>query len=175
MGTKGNRVTLGRKGFSALFLLVNGLGLSGAEILPKTMKTVRESDGKDLRQVDKISLDDDPYDSITMMGHRIGFLEKNDDLVKYFLDIYQLMQPQGQMLLTFLDPGASKYQSKNMGPGRDPGDFIMQYQYGNLLGPFFGLLPLEIKTLIANASSTGWKCNVLHQVDDRNYLVWLTQ
>lgn len=173
MGTKGNRVTLGRKGFSALFLLVNDPGLNGAEILPKAIKTVRESDVKDAHQVDNLSFDDDQYDSIAMMGHRIGFLEKNDDLVKYFKDIYQLMQPQGQMLLTFLDIGAITNQSKNIESGRDPGEIKMQFHYGNLIGPFFGLLHLATRTLKTYVASTNWKWDVLHQVDDRNYIVWL--
>ena len=119
VGTKGNRMTPGRKGFTALFLLANDLGVSAPDILQEAIKTVKKR-VKDTHQADNLSFDGDQYDSIAMMGHRIGFLENSNDIERYFQDVYQLMQPQGQMLFTSLDRHAFANRGQNIQPGRYP-------------------------------------------------------
>ena len=173
MGTKGNRVTPGRKGLTALCLLVNDLGPSVADILSEAIKTVRKKDAKDARPADNLSVDEDQYDSIAMMGHRIGFLEKSDDLARYFQDVCQLMQPKGQILFTSLDMYTITNQRQNIQSGRYPGEIEMQFQYGSLIGPFFGLFHLDTKTLRTHVAAANWQCAVLHQEDDGNYVAWL--
>jgi len=42
VGTKGNRMTPGRKGFTALFLLANDLGVSAPDILQEAIETVKK-------------------------------------------------------------------------------------------------------------------------------------
>jgi cyclopropane fatty-acyl-phospholipid synthase-like methyltransferase len=173
MDTKGNRVTPGRKGLTALFLLVNDQGLNASDILPEAIKTVREKDGKDATQADNLSFDEDQYDAIAMMGHRIGFLENSGDLERYLQDAYELMTPQGQMLFTSLDMHSITNQSQNTQSGGYPGEIEMQFQYGNLIGPFFGLFHLDTKTLRTHVATTDWQCELLHQEDDDNYAAWL--
>jgi hypothetical protein len=173
MDTKGNRVTPGRKGLTALFLLVDDLGLSAADILPEAIKTVREKDVSDASQADNLPVDEDQYDSIAMMGHRIGFLENNGDLERYLQDACELLMPQGQMLFTSLDMHSITNQGQSTQSGRNPGEIEMQFQYGNLIGPFFGLFHLDTKTLRAHVATTDWQCEILHREDDDNYTAWL--
>jgi hypothetical protein len=172
MDTKGNRVTPGRKGLTALFLLVNDQGLSASDILPEAVKSVREEECKDAHQADNLSFDQDQSDAIAMMGHRIGFLENRGDLERYLQDAYELMLPQGQMLLTSLDMHSVTNQSQNIQTGRDPRAIEMQFQYGNLIGPFFGMFHLDSKSLRTLVGTTDWQCEVLHQEVD-NYTAWL--
>jgi hypothetical protein len=173
MDTKGNRLTPGQKGLTALFLLEDDLGLGAADILPEAIKTVREKDSKDAHQADTLSSDEDQYDSIAMMGHRIGFLENSGDLKRYLQDVYELMMPRGQMLFTSIDLHSITNQSQNIRSGRYPREIKMQFQYGNLIGPFFGLFHLDSKTLRTYVATIDWQCEILHQQDDENFTAWL--
>ena len=107
------------------------------------------------------------------MGHRIGFLENSGDLERYLQDVYDLMMPQGQMLFTSLDLHSIINQSKNIQSGQYPGEIKMRFQFGNLIGPFFGLFHLDTKTLRTHVATTDWQCEVLHQQDDDNFIAWL--
>ena len=169
MGAKGNRVTPGRKGLTALFLLVHDLGLSAADILPEAIRRVRKKDPRDIHPADDVALDEDQYDFITMMGHRIGFLENNNALEGYFHEAYQLMRPNGQMLFTSLDMHTITARSQKS----QTEEVEMQFQGGNLIGPFFGLFHLDAKTLQTQIATTSWQCTVLHQQDEDNYIAWL--
>ena len=156
-----------------MFLLVDDPGLSAADILPEAIKTVKEKDVNDASQADNLPVDEDHYDSIAMMGHRIGFLENSSDLERYLQDVYELMMPKGQMLFTALDMHSFTNQSQNIQSKRNPGEIEMQFQYGNLIGPFFGLFHLDLKTLRTQVATTDWICEILHQKDDDNYTAWL--
>jgi SAM-dependent methyltransferase len=173
MGTKGNRIMPGQKGLAALFLLVQDAGLGEADILPEAVKTVRSKEVKKPLPFEDAALDEDQYDSITMMGHRIGFLEKGVDLGSYFQEAYQVLRPKGQMLFTSLDMHTIAAHNQNTPAGREPGEAGMQSNHGDLLGPFFGLFHLDMKALRTATAKTNWKCTVLHQQDDGNYVAWL--
>ena len=81
-----------------------------------------------------------------MMGHRIGFLDNSNALERYLQDVCQLMKPNGQALFTSLDRHIVTNQRQSLQPDRYHGEIEMQFQYGNLIGPFFGLFHLDMKT-----------------------------
>ena len=178
LGTKGNRVVAGRKGLTALFLLLKDLGGTAVDILPEAIETMRGKEVKNIDQAGTVRLDEDQCDAIEMMGHRIGILESSDDLKQYLRDVHELTKPNGQMLLSSIDmhtinrPQHMSYQRQDAQSERHLGEIGMQFQYGDLMGPFFGLFHIDAETLKNQAAAAQWQCEI-HQQDENNYLALL--
>jgi hypothetical protein len=109
IGSKEHRVVSARKNFTVLFLQAKGFKVPAADILPEAIRIIRER-----------KVNDSCYDTIAMIGHRIGMVDNIVGLKQYFQDLYQLLRPEGQVLLTSLDvhttnePEHMSYQRQNI-------------------------------------------------------------
>ena len=173
LGAKGNRVTSGRKGLTALCLLARDPGVTAADILPEALKNVRGQDARDGQQSVTSLLDAEQSDDIAMLGHRIGLVENSPDLERYLQDAYAFLKPDGQMLFTSLDMNAITNRRQNTRSAGRPGEIGLQFQYGNLIGPFYSPFHFDTKALRACVATTNWQCVILQQQSDDNYLAWI--
>jgi hypothetical protein len=160
---KGYQVPPSRKNFLSLFLRVKGFNLSTVDILPAAIKIIKEGQAIDSR-----------YDTLAMMGHRIGMIENTTGLNQYLQDIKRLLKPQGKVLLTSIEPKQKLYQTQNT--RSEPLTMVsrMQFQQENLIGPFFSMLSMKIEILKNQSIMTNWHCEVIHRYDDDNYLAQLS-
>ena len=155
--------------FTALFLQVKGFKVPVADILPEAIRIIRER-----------KVNDSCYDTIAMIGHRIGMVDNIVGLKQYFQDLYQLLRPEGQVLLTSLDvhttnePEHMSYQRQNIQSERYLGVSSMQFQRTNLIGPFFSMLRIKAEIIRRQVAMTNWQYEVIHQQDDGNFLVRLS-
>jgi hypothetical protein len=169
IGEKGYRVVPTRKNFTVLFLQVKGFKVPVAEILSEAIRIIRENGENDSR-----------YDTIAMMGHRIGMVENVAGLNQYLQDIRNVLRPDGQILFNSINVNATAehgqrlYRGQNIQSEQYFGIGGRQFQHENLIGPYFSMLHVKAETLKSQSVMTKWQCEMIHRQDDDNYLARLS-
>jgi len=168
IGVKGYQVVPVRNTIIALFLQAKGFGVPSSEILPMAIRIIRG---------DRVN--DSGYDTIAMMGHRIGMVDNIAGLKQYLQDARKLLKPEGQVLITSLDghaanePRQNSYHRQNIYSERYSGVSSNPIQHKNLIGPFFCLLHIKAETLKSQAIMTTWQYEVIRWQDNDNYFARL--
>ena len=165
VGLKGQGIAPASKTLTILFLQAKGFSVPAADILPEAIRTIRENDAPQ----SGISSSIKEYDSISMMGHRIGMVENNAALKQYLQDIRTVLKPEGQILLTAID-----FHNVNEPEHRvNPTLSSKQFQQANLIGPFFHMWRIKADTLKSQVVAANWHCELIYRQDDSNYLARL--
>jgi hypothetical protein len=162
IGTKIYGMIPARKILTVIFLQVKGFQVPVQGILPEAIRIIKEQDG--------ISSCAKEFDTLAMMGHRIGIVENTAGLKQYLQDVHAVLKPEGQILLTSIDVSAAnepECQSK-------PALYRLQCQQPNLIGPFFAILRIKADILKSQADAENWKCEFIYRQDDNNYLARLS-
>jgi hypothetical protein len=71
------------------------------------------------------------------------------------------------------DPSNLAYQRANQQAGRYIGEIRMQFEYQGHKGPYCGWLHIDSVTLKEHAANAGWKCEVITEDENGNYLAQL--
>ena len=166
VAAKGQWVVPTRKTLTILFLQVKGFSVPAADILPEAIRTIMENDVPQ----SGISSFTKEYDSITMMGHRIGMVDNGASLKQYLQDVRAVLKPEGQILLTSFD----KHAINESGHRADKILRNKQFQRANLIGPFFNIMHIKADTLKSWAAVTNWHCEFIYRLDDTNYIARLS-
>ena len=149
-----------QKGFSTVFLITNPLNFSSVDILSDIMKIIKENK-ESVSDKKNLSLSDKNGD-IGMIGHQFGMLENIDNLNKYFMEVYQLAEPQIQILLTSINlHGTDSMQTKNYS-----GNNELKFQSGDMYGPYFGLFFINLDFLQNQVKKTNWKFKLTHKQEE---------
>ena len=162
LDAKGYRLIPARNTFSAIFLQVKGFPASIAEILPETIKIVRQKDSR-LSPLPE-------YDGIAMAGHRIGMLGNSSGLKEYLQGMRASLKPEWQILLTTVDSGATGEPESLMNQSLGG----LEFQQANLIGPFFAMFRIKTDTLKSQAAAASWQCEIVYRQDESNYLARLS-
>jgi hypothetical protein len=168
------------KSITVLFLLIKGFEVQTSDILSEAIGIITDRGRKDTSHNESSSIDAEQIDTVAMMGHRIGMVENIADLKKYLSDIHQQLKPDGQVLLTAFSiqeikkPRRLSTQKQNVQFEGYPKLSNMQFQYGNLIGPFFSFVNFNAESLKKQAAMTGWQLLPIYHGDDRNYSALLT-
>ena len=151
-----------RKTFTALILQAKGSKAINAEIIPEVLKVIGEQKENASR-----------FDTLAMAGHRVGMIENAADLKQYLQDIHELLKPEGQLLLTSIgrQPGQPPDRGQNKRILIENGEPL---QRENLIGPYFSMFHVKPETLKKQAASENWRCAIIHQQDEDNYLARLS-
>jgi len=166
-------------GLHSLFLQKKGLPVCAIDLSPQAIQIMQERGVLDARQEDIMTFEGGRFDTILMMGHGIGIVENISGLDRFLCHAGDLLHPQGRILLTSLDvrvtgdPKNLAYHKQNLDSGRYFGEIRMQMEYKNTTGPLFGWLHVDAETLGIHADALGWRCTVVHQQEDGNYLAQL--
>jgi hypothetical protein len=182
IGTKGFNSSAG-KSITALFLSIKGLNVQAAEILSEVIRIINDRVRIESSQTDNSPIDNDQNDTVAMMGHRIGMVDNFNDLKNYLLDAYLQLKPKGQILLTSINvqninaPKTISSQKRNLqfkGYNGYVDLSTLEFQYENLIGPFFSLVHFNEETWKNQSALAGWQFKTIYHRDDRNYLTLLT-
>jgi cyclopropane fatty-acyl-phospholipid synthase-like methyltransferase len=143
-------------------LQVKGLPVSTADILPEAIRIIKEQD--DISSCAK------EFDTIAMMGHRIGMLENSSGLKQYLQDVRVVLKPEGQILLTSIAVSAAEEPECQS----EPALYGLQCQQANLIGPFFTIIRIKADKLKSQADAANWQCEFIYRQDDNNYVARLS-
>ena len=165
VGLKGQGIAPASKTLTILFLQAKGFSVPAVDILPEAIRTIRENDTPQ----SGISSSVKEYDSISMMGHRIGMVENNAALKQYLQDVRAVLKPEGQILLTAIDFHNVNEPEHMVNPAL----CRKQFQQVNLIGPFFHMWRIKADTLKSQAVAANWHCELIYRQDDSNYLASL--
>ncbi len=167
-------------GIHSLYLQQHGFKVTSIDVSPEAAAIMRDRGVADVRELDVMSLNNEQFDTVLMMGHGIGLVETTDGLSAFLKHTLGLIRVHGQILLTSLDVRITtdsahlQYQEKNTKSGRYFGEIRMRCEYGNIRGPIFGWLHIDGGTLGEYCRKAGWKCEIVTQKTDGNYLARLT-
>ena len=165
IGAKNQGINPAIKTLIVIFLQAKGFSVPAVDILPEAIRTIRENDTPQ----SGISSSVKEYDSISMMGHRIGMVENSAALKQYLQDVRAVLKPEGQILLTAID-----FHNVNEPEHRvNPTLSSKQFQQANLIGPFFHMWRIKADTLKSQAVAANWHCELIYRQDDSNYLARL--
>ena len=165
IGAKNQGINPAIKTLIVIFLQAKGFSVPAVDILPEAIRTIRENDTPQ----SGISSSVKEYDSISMMGHRIGMVENSAALKQYLQDVRAVLKPEGQILLTAID-----FHNVNEPEHRvNPTLSSKQFQQANLIGPFFHMWRIKADTLKSQAVAANWHCEFIYRRDDSNYFARL--
>jgi hypothetical protein len=160
LSVKGYGIIPDKKAFIAIFLQIKGFFVPGADILAAAIKTIKEKNAFPLLK---------EYDAVAMMGHRIGMLENSSGIKHYLQDISPSLRPDGGLLFTSIDIN----QKPDLPNRITPVYPNLQFQQVNLIGPFFAMLRIKPDALKKQAVAANWRCEILYQQDENNYITRL--
>ena len=155
---KGGQTATGRKAFTALFLQDKGFNTPAAHFFFEATRIMSAGPANDSR-----------YDSLGMLGHRIGMIENTADLKQYLRDIQESLKPEGQILFTSINVNPANMHGLPAVLKIQPAQFLQE----NLIGPFFSMLHIKADTLETCAVTTNWQCGFIYRQDDENYVALL--
>ncbi len=151
-----------QKGFSVIFLLTKKLDMSLDGVFSEIIKSV--SSVSIAKNDDILLFDKNQNGDISMMGHKFGMfgmIESIDNLYKYFIEVYQLLKPEGQILLTSIN-------TKNISssPNNYSENNKMKFQSNNLFGPYFGIFLIDFVFLQNQAEKTDWYVKLINKQEE---------
>lgn len=133
----------------------------------------------DVRCADISSFEEEPFDTLLILGHGIGMVGTLSGLNPFLRDMHRLVKPDGQILLNSLDIRYTKdpvhiaYQEANRRDNRYFGEIRLQFEYKGIRGSHYGWLHVDSKMLAAHAMKAGWLCKVIRQEESGDYLAQL--
>lgn len=163
----------------ALHLQEKGFRVIALDVDPDAVSIMRQRGVRDARCTNIYDYQDDPVHTILLLGHGIGMAETIGGLDRFLAFLKTLAAPGGQILLDSLDVRATRepqhlsYQANNRLAGRYVGETRLQFAFGNVEGQWCGWLHVDSETLAARAQRSGWKCEVLAQLESGEYLAKL--
>jgi ubiquinone/menaquinone biosynthesis C-methylase UbiE len=168
-------------GLHSLHLQNQGLPICAIDISPEACEIMRKRGVNEVGCSDISDFQDEPFDTILILGRSIGMVENIAGLDHFLTDIHRLVKPNGQILLNSLNvtctsnPVHLAYHEANRRAGRYVGEIRLQFEYKGIKGPIHGWLQADSETLSTHASKAGWSCEILLREDDGNYLARLTK
>ena len=134
---------------------------------------------KDVRCVDISSFNEEPFDTVLVLGHTIGNVGNLSGLRDFLSNLQKLVTSGGKAIINPLDPKYTNdprhlaYQKNNVENNRYLGEVRMRFQYKGEKGPYFNWLNVDPESLKNIAAETGWGCDTLLQEESGNYVVRL--
>ena len=155
------------------------LRLSAIDISTQACEIMKKRGVKDVRCVDILYFEAEPFDTVLMLGRGIGIVENLAGLDSFLDDVHKLVKQDGQILLNSLDvrctndPVHLTYHEANRKANRYFGECCFQFEYKGQKGPVWKWLFVDPETLSSHALKTGWSCRIISQEESGGYLAQL--
>ena len=166
-------------GLHSLVLQQKGLRVTAIDLIHAAVGIMIRRGVKDARCVDLFDYEDKDFDTILMMGHGIGLVETIAGLDRFLTHAHKLLSKEGRVLLDSLDvrvttdPSNLAYHRSNQQAGRYFGEIRLQFEFQGYAGPYCGWLHIDAAILKEHAANAGWKCEVIIEEENGNYLAQL--
>lgn len=161
-------------GAHALVLQQRGEVVSALEISPFSCATMRERGVHHVIEQDIFQYHlETKYDTLLLLMNGIGLCGSIERLRKFLQRAQFLISSNGQLLFDSCDI-AYMYE-ENEKPSRYYGEARCKYSYGNVSTDWFQWLYIDRNTLSKIAKEEGWRCEILAEDENEQYLVSLRQ
>jgi SAM-dependent methyltransferase len=167
-------------GLHSLDLLSRGRTVTAIDISPEAVEIMSRRGVGDVHCTDVVDFQGGPFDTLLMLGHGIGIVEDLQGLSSFLAGARGLIRTDGHLLFDSQDvrrtddPGHLAYHESNQLAGRYFGATRIQFEYAGRTGPYCGWLHVDPQTLQLQTESAGWRCELVLQEDDGEYLACLT-
>ena len=178
MGTKANKSTAGKNGMVAVCIATKLLIKSLADTLDEALKSTQQRRVHASPPLSATTAEEDQMDAVAMFGHRVGVLETNKELATYFKDGSQMMPPHcGIVFSSFSASTMESYRPSHQRsmPNKHNAEGQMDFHFGDLLGPYFGILQVDLATIERQVALTPWQLDVIHMQNQNDFLITLQQ
>lgn len=167
-------------GCHTLALQRRGLHVTAIDISPQAVAVMTARGAADARRTDVFDLRGERFDTLLMLMHGIGMVETLEGLDRFLRHARTLIAPDGRLAFDSLDVRRTDdaqhlaYHEANRKAGRYFGEIRIRFEYKGRQGPTFGWLHVDAQTLADRAGKAGWRCRVVAEQEDGNYLAELT-
>jgi hypothetical protein len=178
MGTKGSKSTVGKNGIVAVCIATNVLTKGIADTLDESLKTVQQGRVHASPGANAAIAEEDQMDAVAMFGHRVGVLVTCKELATYFKDGFQLVPPHcGIVFSSFSAQTMESYRPghQRSAPNVHDAEGQMDSHFVDLLGPYFGILQVDLATIEAQIALTPWQLDIIHKQNQNDFLIALQQ
>lgn len=155
----------------ALFLQEQGFEVVGVD---RSQGALRIARARGLRRVERCavsarSLPRGSFRTALLLGNNLGIagsLRATEDLLRA---LRARLGPEGVVVFSTCDPYAAGLPGRagTTARRRHPGEFRLRIEYGDLVGPWFGLVFVDRLTLERLARRTGWRVARLYDCAPR--------
>lgn len=167
-------------GCHSLVLQERGLSVCAIDISPDAVYVMKKRGLSEVHLADVFGFQSEPFDTLLLMMNGIGIVETLDGLDAFLESVKRLVKPEGQILLDSFD--ASRKSDFNESgllytPGEGApyfGEVRLRLEYKGRMGPPFGWLYVDVKTLTMHARKAGWHYRIINQKEDGAYLARLS-
>jgi SAM-dependent methyltransferase len=167
-------------GCHSLALQDRGTRVLAIDVSPQALEVLSKRGVEECHHTDVFEFRGGPFDTLLLMMHGIGMVQDLAGLDGFLDHAHTLLKPDGQILFDSLDvrctdtPVHLAYQQANRRAGRYFGQIRLRFEYQGQMGPPFGWLHVDPKTLVEHAERKGWSCRVVCREDNGDYLAQLT-
>ena len=166
-------------GLHALHLQELGFSVCAIDVLETACEIMRRTGIKDVRCVDISCFNEEPFDTVLVLGHTIGNDGNLSGLRGLLTNLKRLVTADGKVLINPLNPKYTNdplhlaYQQRNVENNRYLGEVRLNFKYKGNKGPQFNWLNIDSDSLKNIAYETGWRTDILLQEENGNYLAKL--
>jgi len=166
-------------GLHSLVLQDRGLAVTSIDISPHAVEIMKRRGVKDAHCADVFEFQGGPYNTILLLGRGIGMVETIIGLDRFLAHAQGLVAADGLVLLNSLDvrvtdnPTHLAYYEANRKAGRYVGENRVQFSFQGKSGANCCWLYVDPDTLKERAEAASWRCDVILQEEDANYLAKL--
>jgi len=168
-------------GLHSLELQSRGLSVTAIDVCPEAVTIMGERGLGDARCADVTRFAGGRFDTLLMLGHGVGMVEDLEGLSRFLTQARRLVTGAGQLLLDSLDVSRTDvaehlaYHEARRKVGRYKGETRIQLEHGGEVGPFYGWLHVDPRTLAEKGDGAGWGCEVILEEESGEYLarLWL--
>ncbi|MHC4415711.1 MAG: class I SAM-dependent methyltransferase [Planctomycetota bacterium] len=167
-------------GLHSLVLQERGLPVTAIDISSHATKIMVQRGVTDVQCADFFESRGGPFQTVLMLGHGIGMVETLAGVDRFLAHAGGLLADEGQVMFDSLDvrttsdPKNLAYHEANRRAGRYIGEIRLQFEYRGRQGPYCGWLHVDAGTLKEHAAKAGWRCEVIIEEANGDYLARLT-
>lgn len=161
-------------GSHALILQEKNIDVTALEISPLAVSVMKDRGVMQIVNQDIFAYSDKTFDTILLLMNGIGLAGTVDGLRKLLHHFSTLLKPGGQLIFDSSDV-AYLYEQGIPQNGPYYGEVVCCYEYKSKKTDWFSWLYVDQQTLTRIAAEEGWRCTLLFEDGDDQYLVRLVR
>ena len=168
-------------GLHTIELRSRGLSVTAIDLSPHAVQVMNQQGVSDARCADVFKLETGSFDTLLLLGHGIGIVERLSELEISLRQLSRLTSSRGQLLVHSTDVRRADeaahlaYHEANRRASRYIGETRIQFDFQGRTGPYCGWLHVDRETLSEHAEAAGWSCELILQEDGGDYLARLAR
>jgi SAM-dependent methyltransferase len=160
-------------GSHALLLQERGLDVTAIDISAEAVQIMQQR-GVKKAIVQDVFTTTTTYDTLLFLMNGIGLTGTLAGLNAFLVQAKSMINPNGQLIFDSSDI-SYLYADQQMPTSEYYGEVSYQYEYQGQKGSWFQWLYIDQQLLLQRASELGWKCEIIFDDGEDQYLARLTE